>query len=501
MSRITVKLTLYFTLILFSFAALIGGVFIYSFQKNTTEIYKVDMQKRAEVISDDLGGYLGTDRVYAPQSGFGMYINLVDEIAGTDVWILNSEGEFLSNDRPRPLHNELEDAKPFDNKELNPFDNSAEGYKELPDEAESIIDEVLEGKTTFSEKFNDYLITPSITVGVPVTSEDGVVVGAVLLHSPISGTDEPFNEAVSILIISTIVAFIISFIIAIVLSKSFTKPLKKMNGTANMLAQGDYLVRNNINLKDEIGQLAVTMDCLAETLEQSKIESDKLDSLRKEFLANVSHELRTPVTVMKGSLEALVDKIITEEDMIDSYHKEMLKEAEFLQRLLGDLLDLAKLDSLDFSLEKEEIYIPQLINDLARSSQIIANKREVKVKVIIDQAAEAEVDVKTPYIGDYDRIRQMLFIVLDNGIRASKEGASIEIRYECNKISIIDEGVGISKEFLTHIFDRFYKSNDESNKTGSGLGLQIAKQIADRSGIAISVESKEGEGTRFDFFL
>ncbi|MBP9484577.1 MAG: two-component sensor histidine kinase, partial [Negativicutes bacterium] len=107
-----------------------------------------------------------------------------------------------------------------------------------------------------------------------------------------------------------------------------------MRGTALQLAEGDYLARNNLQLHDEIGQLANAMDLLSDRLLEASKEKAKLDQFRKDFIINLSHELRTPVTVIRGSLEALVDKIITSPEQITEYHKQMLAEAILLQRLI-----------------------------------------------------------------------------------------------------------------------------------------------------------------------
>lgn len=131
-------------------------------------------------------------------------------------------------------------------------------------------------------------------------------------------------------------------------SWKFTKPLNKMRLVAEKMSEHDYTERCNIDQKDEIGQLAQTLDGLGERLLEADQASKKLEQLRRDFIANISHELRTPVTVIRGSLEALCDRIVTEPQEVEDYHRQMLAETLFLQRLINDLLDLSRLQNTDF---------------------------------------------------------------------------------------------------------------------------------------------------------
>lgn len=124
-----------------------------------------------------------------------------------------------------------------------------------------------------------------------------------------------------------------------------------MKKIAERLAERDYSARTNIKQNDEIGELARTLDILAERLELADAESQKLEKLRREFIANISHELRTPVTVIRGSLEALRDGVVTEKADVEEFHEQMYKESLFLQRLINDLLDLSRLQNTDFPIE------------------------------------------------------------------------------------------------------------------------------------------------------
>ncbi|MPN49112.1 Signal transduction histidine-protein kinase BaeS [bioreactor metagenome] len=130
--------------------------------------------------------------------------------------------------------------------------------------------------------------------------------------------------------------------LSIAFSFGFTKPLNRMKQTALLLAKGDYTAKTDIHQKDEIGELALNLDVLSDRLDAETRESEKLHQLRRDFVANISHELRTPVTVLRGSLEALCEEVVSDPEQVKNYHRQMLKESIYLQRLVNDLLDLSR---------------------------------------------------------------------------------------------------------------------------------------------------------------
>jgi len=178
--------------------------------------------------------------------------------------------------------------------------NKQYNYTDLPKDAESVVDKVFEGNTTFSEGFSNLLNIPTLTVGTPIKS-NGNVIGALLLHTPVEGMNSAINQGFKILGISIIFALILSTILSIVFAVSFTLPLKKIKNTAIELSKGDYTAKTGVVQRDEIGDLASTMDVLSCRLNTASQESEKLQKLRRDFVSNISHELRTPVTVKKIS--------------------------------------------------------------------------------------------------------------------------------------------------------------------------------------------------------
>lgn len=471
-NKISAKLSLYFAIALLIFAIIIGSVFVILFRNQSLNAHKTDLESHATNIAKTIPSYL--DKSSGGMGGFGMYLRMIGDIDGTDVWIVDTDRNLITGGRGRGQM-----ARDY-------------GYADLPPNAEELIKESFTGETVFSEDFSNLLSELTLTVGTPIFNNNDDVIGVVLLHSPVDGINEAISQGIIILIISILLALIVSFLLSLIFSLSFTRPLATMKKTALLLANGEYTAKTNIKQDDEIGELANTLDILADRLDKASHESEKLETMRREFIANISHELKTPITVMRGSLEALVDKVVTDDSQVEEYHIQMLNESKFLQRLVGDLLELSKLQSMDFVINKTEISICDVIDDVTRSADHLAKKEGIKIVV------KKEIE-NYKIKGDYGRIRQMIMIILDNAIKFSPENEKVYIVLENDRLYIKDNGVGISAEHLPYIFERFYKSRSEENKTGTGLGLAIAKKIAERHDIELTAESVEGEGATFIF--
>ena len=472
-NKIARKLSLYFALALLAFSVVIGGVFMILFRHHNVVIHRAELAARAESIASTLAGFINRGSGMTGVNGYGPYLRSLGYIAGTDVWIVDRDLNLI-------MGGTVPDA------------DGTFAYADLPENADVLVREVFTDTTAFSENFSGLLSEATLTVGTPIKVEGGDIVGVVLLHSSIRNINKALSNGFGILSISIVVALAVAIALSVRFSVRFTKPMNKINRTALLLADGDYRAKNNIRQDDEIGQLAATIDDLADRLYQASQEHAKLEQMRKDFVANISHELRTPITVMRGSLEALADKVVTDPAMVETYYQKMLGETLFLQRLVGDLLDLSRLQNTDFVIEKRELSIVDVMDDVVSSAAQIAKNKGVTVTV-------STCGENFAVYADYGRLRQMLLIVLDNAIKFSPEGGTVEVTLAEKTLSIRDHGMGIASEDLPYIFDRFYQSRSEQNKTGTGLGLAIAKQIADRHGISLTAESEEGKGARFVF--
>jgi signal transduction histidine kinase len=483
-NKISIKLIVYFSAALIVFSIIIGNIFMLLFKNNAVEIHKNELKRRALTIADTISELMdGSSLNFGPgmgrhggmmgmQGGLGLYIRNLDDIAMADAWIVDEELNLLIT---------------------GSMSHIQYNYTDLPQDADIVVKKVFEGQTTFSEGFSKLLETPTLTIGTPITS-DGEIIGALLIHSPIQGINDATSEGFRILLISIFMALILSVLLSVALALTFTKPLEKMKNTAALLAGGNYSVKTGIKQNDEIGDLAKTMDILSQRLGKAEEERKRVQKQRQDFITNISHELRTPVTVIRGSLEALSDGVITDSDKINEYYKQILIESKSLERLINDLLELSRLQNVDFKIEMQELNICDVLKDSLRSASNLARQKNINIQYNSDK------DVFLTK-GDYGRLRQMFLTVIDNAIKFSHESKSIYITLKDNQITIRDEGIGISEKDLPNIFDRYYSVKSDENKTGTGLGLTIAKQIALRHDIELFAESKINEGTSFVFVI
>lgn len=500
-NKIALKLTLYFSGVLLVFALIIGSVFYQFFKEHTVDIKKQEMRLRAEKIADVLGDNMNRmEQKHGSGIASSKFITYLDNVTQEIVWVVDSDRQLNVNKerkmtprQPKQHHHSIlslfEDSKPLPAPPFrDPPKNNKEAYDRLPPQIKEKVEQCFRGKRFALEEYNPMLDGIMLTVGQPVRDEKGQVKAVLLLHSPVSGLREAVWEGLRILLISLLAAAVLGMLLAVVLSWRFTKPLNMMKNIAERLAERDYAARTNIHQQDEVGELAQTLDVLAQRLELADAESQKLEKLRREFIANISHELRTPVTVIRGSLEALRDGVVTDKEDVREFHEQMYKESLFLQRLINDLLDLSRLQNTDFPIEKAPLNLVDVIGDAVRGSRQIGKEKKLEIISKVD---------KDVYLlnGDYGRLRQMLMIFLHNSIKFSPEGGKIEVILQGSKLLVRDHGCGIKPEDVPHAFDRFYKARNEQNKSGSGLGLAIAKQIALRHEMELSLESIVGEGT------
>ena len=484
-NKILFRLILYFAASFVFFAVVIGAIFSFLFSRHNAEIHKAELERRAVSIAGSLSEIFFSDA--GRGMGWGMmggnmaYLRFIEDIAMTDVWIVDRQFNQITFGRGRMRHLEFT-------------------HRALPEGVEQTVLNAFDGQVSFFEGFSEFFETPAITVAAPIITYTDEVAGAVLLHSYVSNVNDVTNSGLLILFFSMTVAVFLSVFVAALLSSRFTKPLGKMKKAALLISGGDYSSKTNVNQSDEIGELAAVLDNMADRLALSAQESEKLDKLRRDFAANISHELRTPITVIRGSLEAICDGVVTGKEKIAEYNRQMLSESIYLERLVSDLLDLARLQNPDFAIEMYDIDLKEVIDDVIRSMSRIAEQKGVIFDFISSDSNDANGNFTIR--GDYGRLRQMLIVVLDNAVKFSDDNKPVSIILSKTsagiELIIRNEGCEISPEDIPYIFDRFYKQRTEQNKSGTGLGLSIARQIADRHNIVIEVVS-ENNKTEFCF--
>ena len=223
---------------------------------------------------------------------------------------------------------------------------------------------------------------------------------------------------------------------------------------------------------------------------------EKLERMRNEYVANISHELRTPLTGLRGLLEPLADGMVKDPEKQKQYYSIMLREVERLSRLITDMLQLSRLQAGTESMEMTMFDVNELLEEVSQSFETEAKKRNIRIEL------ETQENL-SQVLSDRDRIEQVLVILIDNALRYAKSTIRLRATDALHEvlIDVWDDGIGIAKENLSRLFERFYKVDSSRKDGGTGLGLSIAKKIMDQLEEQIEVDSEEGQWTCFRFTL
>ncbi|MGE7121309.1 sensor histidine kinase [Peribacillus sp. NPDC046944] len=274
--------------------------------------------------------------------------------------------------------------------------------------------------------------------------------------------------------------------------KKLVKPIKEMEHAANRVSDGDYNIKLQVKSQDEIGSLAQAFNEMAQSI---YLEEER----KKEFLENVAHELRTPLSYVLGYTQAIKDGIVKDEEEKQKYLQLISRETQRLQKLLRDLMNLAKLDSEQSGLHSTPIAFAQFIEEVLVKYEPIMKERQIRLEV--------ELDPDPIIMGDEGRVEQVLHNILDNAITYTETGGTIYLtlnqqKEECELI-IGDTGRGIPASDIHHVMERFYRVNKARSRFdgGSGLGLSIVKKLVEQQKGKITIESEEQIGTKVSIVL
>lgn len=454
---------------------LVGVVFFRLYSRNTIHEFREQLEIDAGEIADKVEEYSESGE----ENGYSDYMDATQallESQNVDVWIM-------------PYYKSINHLR-------SAYTNSNLKYKELSKGMSRVMKRVYTKDGVYSNYgYDDMYDEELIRAGAPVHDSGGNVIGGVLLNANYAKRVETVDNVEKTVFIALLSAWFVSMCISFLLSKQLTGPISKIGRTARILAEGAYETKTGVSVSGEIGELAETVDVLSDRLAENEKIRKEIDRSRMDFFANVSHELRTPITVMRGYTETLNDGIITDDDKIKNMYERMLNECKGMERLVGDLLTLSKMQNPDFMLNLEPVSLVQIFENAVKSARVLSEKKNITIRMEYN-------DEYCFMSGDYDRLRQMFLIILDNAIKFSHENSYIDIKLEKGeklKASIKDYGIGIDEDMLPYIFEKFYKSKLQMNEKGSGLGLVIAKAIAARHNGKVEVYSKPGEGTRFTF--
>lgn len=350
------------------------------------------------------------------------------------------------------------------------------------------------GKVWSKIYYHPYYEENVMLVAVPLVRPDGTVSGTVMINTPLEEIEGFLRRIYYYIGLAGLAGILLATLLAGYLSGGIVRPLKSMQETAAAMAKGDYSARTSISTRDEVGELGQSLNWLAHDLGAYVGELEKMDKMRRDFVANVSHELRTPLTIMQGYNQALQDGAITDPAKVTKYHKVMGNEIARLEKLIAELLDLSQLQASGVTLEKEPVYLVEVIDNVI--TLLKPRSEEKGVTLVADIAQDIP-----PVTGDGDRLTQLVLILMDNALKFTAPGGRITAGLTMEKgrevLNVTDTGVGIPLEDIPFIWERFYKADKSRASGGTGLGLAIAKQIADLHGAEAEVYSMPGEGTKF----
>lgn len=339
--------------------------------------------------------------------------------------------------------------------------------------------------------FFDSFEADMLSVFAPITS-NYTVKGYVVIHSSMDSLIASKENLLKISYIMLILLFLLSLIILIFFTEIVYIPLRKITTATEQYASGNMHYELQIESEDEMGYLASTLSYMAGEIAKSEDNQKKL-------VANVSHDFRSPLTSIRGFLEAMLDGTIATEDY-PKYIGIVLNETQRLIKLTNSLLTLNNLNTKGMILEKTIFDLNRVIRDTVTSFEPSCRDKRIAIKLILTGEL-------MPVKADMGKIQQVLYNLLDNAIKFSHPDSAIKIEtYEKHSkifVSVKDSGIGIPKDSLKQIWNRFYKTDLSrgKDKKGTGLGLSITREIIQSHDENINVISTEGVGTEFVFSL
>lgn len=462
-TRLFVKMVVTYFCIILSTLTMLGVLLTFLLSNYLVHNKQMEMLVKATDIAELVRPYL-VEKSYP--GDLVQLLNRADKNLGSEIWVIDRRGTVI--------------AASFDQR-------AHEGDRVDPAD----IEEMRQGRVSIRQGKSNLYRETVLWVTVPI--HDGSrVIGGTILYSPIMGITQIIEKVRNLFIYSAVASIIFSTVVVYILSRYFTGPLREMSLAAKLLACGKFSQRVAVKQGDEIGDLAEAFNHMAGQIE-------KLEKMRRAFVADVSHELRSPLTNIQGFIEAMMDnKDRTQEDReryLGILHKETLR----LARLVNELLDLSRLES-GRPMVGEPVQILETVRSSAAKMKPVLEEKNVN---LIMEIPDREISVT----GNRDRLEQVITNLLDNAARHSAAGQRLIIRVEENKesvsVTVIDQGEGIPAEELPFIWERFYKVDKARSREtgGTGLGLAIVRQIIESLGGQVHASSEEGAGARIGFSL
>ena len=286
-------------------------------------------------------------------------------------------------------------------------------------------------------------------------------------------------------LVAGLVGLVLAALGAFVLARAVSRPIQRVADASRALAVGEVHGPLPADGPTEVVALAEAFNYMSEELEQAR-------NAERTFLLSVSHELKTPLTAITGHAEALGDGVVPPERVAEV----ILRESKRLERLVRDLLDLARLDAHVFGVHPHGVDLAELAEEAAE--RFAPQARAFGVELAANARRPA------PAVADPDRVLQVLSNLIENALRITPEGGSVTVHAEPGMLTVADTGPGLPEEDVLRAFERFYlyeRSGSQSRTVGTGLGLAIVRELTEAMGGSVSVESRPGAGTTFTVSL
>lgn len=331
-----------------------------------------------------------------------------------------------------------------------------------------------------------------IVSGLPIKNNDAMC-GAVFSCSSAVNEEALVSVMNRTVILACLMVMLAACIAVYCISNKMTEPLRNMTNAAKEYGRGKLDTRVQITGKDEIAELGLAFNSMADSIEET-------EKMRNSFLANVSHDLRTPMTTIAGFVDGMISGVIPPEKQPE-YLEIVSSEVHRLSRLVSEILDVSRLESGERKLTETRF-------DICEMARLVLISFEQKIedkKLDVEFSGDEDSMI---VLSDRDATHQILYNLVDNAIKFSREGGALRIgiRYKTSssvEIRVYNEGEGIDPEELPYVFERFYKSDKSRglDKNGVGLGLYIVKTLLETMKQTICVESEKGQYCEFRFTL
>mgnify|MGYP000859434173 CR=1 FL=1 len=458
------------------------------------------LRRNAEEISLMVSRGMNFSRTAIDSSEIPSYISLTASSTDALVWLVNADGEIIYNTGiPVETFSKLDE--PINDRQFYCLPFEAQNHMQIVYSQiarQSEIGQLLPQNHSW------------MVASAPLLSFTGAYAGEILLLRSVTAENNTEFLQNYLVPISFLIAFFLALVVILLLSREITRPISVLADTADRVYKGDLSARVPIpsdNLTDsgdddildpaqEIQDDDLVLLMRTFNMLIAKFEVQEKD--RSDFMSSISHDLRSPITSIRGFVEGMLDGTIPEEER-EHYLKIVQQESKRLQKLVNELFEMTTI--LRKGQMKMGVFdINELIEDVLDSHETQLQEKNISVQL------ELTSDERSLVIGNDESIQRVLVNILANAIRFCPQDGLIKIssnitQNDLYQLVIEDNGMGLSDEDVTYVFDRFYKADKARNSEGSGLGLYIARNIINAHGQAIEAGHSKLGGARFTFTL